>query len=148
MAEKASQSSNSISLNTVDGKIFKVWSTIANQMEIVQSLIEASDSSTVISLPHVNASHLSKIIEYLDVNASHLSKIIEYLDLNGLLIVVGYLKVNGLLELMLKTVAKLIENKSIEFVRKFFGIVNDFTPSEEAKIREEIAWAFDGIDED
>ncbi|KAE9587580.1 putative SKP1/BTB/POZ domain-containing protein [Lupinus albus] len=83
MAEKASQSSNSISLNTVDGKIFKVWSTIANQMEIVQSLIEASDSSTVISLPHVNASHLSKIIEYLDVNASHLSKIIEYLDVNA-----------------------------------------------------------------
>ncbi|KAE9587791.1 putative S-phase kinase-associated protein [Lupinus albus] len=159
MAEKASESSNSISLNTVDGKIFKVSPTIANQMQTIQSLIKAYDSSRVISLPHVNAFHLSKIIEYLEgKSATTVSAVKEFeaqfmkdlslKQLKGLLIAVGYLKVNELLELMPKTVAKLIENKSVEFLRKFFGIVNDFTPSEEAKIREEIAWAFDGVDED
>ncbi|KAF1864654.1 hypothetical protein Lal_00039291 [Lupinus albus] len=51
MAENTSLSSNSISLNTVDDKIFKVSTVIANQMQIVQSLIESSDSFTVISLP-------------------------------------------------------------------------------------------------
>ncbi|KAF1864400.1 hypothetical protein Lal_00022058 [Lupinus albus] len=159
MAEKASHSSYSISLKTVDDKIFKVSPTIANQMQTVQSLIEASDSSTVISLPQVNAFHLSKIIEYLEgKSATAASAVVEFEaqfvkdlsleELKELLIAVGYLKVNGLLVLLSKTVAKLIENKSVEFVRKFFGIVNDFTPSEEAKCREENAWAFDSVDED
>ncbi|KAE9587789.1 putative SKP1 component, dimerization [Lupinus albus] len=46
------------------------------------------------------------------------------------------MKVNYLLKLMSKSVVKLIENKNVKFARKFFGIVNDFTPSEETNIHE------------
>ncbi|OIW14639.1 hypothetical protein TanjilG_32981 [Lupinus angustifolius] len=159
MAEKASPSSNSISLKTVDGKIFKVSPAIANQMLTIQPLIKDSDSSTIISLPDVAAFHLTKIIEYLegkpaaapsavDAFEAQFVKDLSPEELKGLLIAVGYLKVNGLVDLMANTVAKLIENKSVEYVRKFFGVVNDFTPAEEAKCRQEHAWAFDGVDED
>ena len=41
-----------------------------------------------------------------------------------------------------------IKNKSVEYVRRFFGIESDYTPQEEAQLREEFAWAFEDVDED
>ncbi|WRX28336.1 SKP1 component, partial [Theobroma cacao] len=40
-------------------------------------------------------------------------------------------------------VADRIKNKSVEYVRRFFGIENDYTPEEEAAIRAENEWAFE-----
>ncbi|KAL0011878.1 hypothetical protein SO802_006986 [Lithocarpus litseifolius] len=39
-------------------------------------------------------------------------------------------------------------SKSVEYVRKFFGIKGDYKPHEEEKYCEEYAWAFEGVDED
>ena len=43
----------------------------------------------------------------------------------------NYLDIKPLLELACAKVASLIKNKSIEEIRKFFNIENDFTPEEE-----------------
>ena len=46
-----------------------------------------------------------------------------------------------MLDLSCAKVASLIKNKSIQEIRKFFSIENDFTPEEEAQIMEENKWA-------
>ncbi|GKV43320.1 hypothetical protein SLEP1_g50624 [Rubroshorea leprosula] len=40
------------------------------------------------------------------------------------------------------------KKKSMEYVRRFFDIENDYTPEEEARVRAKNAWAFEGVDPD
>ena len=47
----------------------------------------------------------------------------------------NYLDIKPLLELGCAKIATFIKGKSAEEIRKTFGIVNDFTPEEEAQIR-------------
>jgi S-phase kinase-associated protein 1 len=42
-----------------------------------------------------------------------------------------------------KAAAQLIKGKSVEEIRAIFGIVNDFTPEEEAAVIQENKWAFE-----
>ena len=58
-----------------------------------------------------------------------------------LILAANFLDIKDLLVLSCAKVASLINNKSIPEVRKFFSIVNDFTPEEEAQIMEENKWA-------
>ncbi|MCI49592.1 SKP1-like protein 14-like, partial [Trifolium medium] len=53
-----------------------------------------------------------------------------------------------LLDFLSQVIADRIANKSVEYVRKYFGIENDFTPEDEAKLREELPWTFTGVDKD
>ena len=56
---------------------------------------------------------------------------VEEEELFELILASNYLDINPLLELACAKVASLIKNKSIEEIRKFFNIENDFTPEEE-----------------
>lgn len=47
----------------------------------------------------------------------------------------NYLDVGDLLSAGCKTIAALIKGKSVEELREFFHIENDFTPEEEARVR-------------
>ena len=53
----------------------------------------------------------------------------------------NYLDIKPLLELSCAKVASMIKNKSIQEIRKFFNIENDFSPEEEQQIMEENKWA-------
>ena len=53
----------------------------------------------------------------------------------------NYLDIKPLLELSCAKVASLIKGKSVQEIRQFFNIENDFTPEEEAQIMEENRWA-------
>ena len=44
----------------------------------------------------------------------------------------NYLDIKSLLELACARVASMIKNKSVQEIRTFFNIENDFTPEEEA----------------
>ncbi|GMY33235.1 SKP1-like protein 20 [Fagus crenata] len=65
-----------------------------------------------------------------------------------LILAANYLDIKEMLQFLNQNVADRIQNKSVEYVRNFFGIENDFSPEEEAKLREEFAWAFEDVDED
>ncbi|KAL0009363.1 hypothetical protein SO802_010865 [Lithocarpus litseifolius] len=69
-------------------------------------------------------------------------------DVKELILAANYLNIKELLDFLCRSVAVRIQNKSVEYVRKFFAIEGDFTPEEEARLREEYAWAFEGVDED
>ncbi|GMY21905.1 SKP1-like protein 14 [Fagus crenata] len=65
-----------------------------------------------------------------------------------LILAANYLNIKEMLEFLNQSVADRIKNKSVEYVRRFFGIESDYTPQEEAQLREEFAWAFEDVDED
>ena len=53
----------------------------------------------------------------------------------------NYLEIKSLLELSTAKVASIIKNKTVQEIRDFFNIENDFTPEEEMQIMEENKWA-------
>lgn len=54
-----------------------------------------------------------------------------------------FMDIQGLMDLGAAKVASLIKNKTPEEIREIFHIENDFTPEEEARIREENRWCED-----
>ncbi len=57
-----------------------------------------------------------------------------------LILAANYMDIKPLLDLTCATVASMIKGKTPEEIRKIFNIVNDFTPEEEAQIREDNKW--------
>ncbi|MED6173640.1 hypothetical protein PIB30_061562 [Stylosanthes scabra] len=158
-----------VTLKTVEGTLFQVKPSIAKDLKTVQSFIDDSNvdpANKSIPLPNVFSRELSRILDYLNnhhrfrgsaIGESNeevarydadFAKSMTHEELKALVLAANYLNVNDLLEFLKQTVANVIENKSVEFVRKFFGIENDFTPEEEEKIRSQNEWAFLGVDQD
>lgn len=52
----------------------------------------------------------------------------------------NYINCKDLLDLCCASIAHIIKGKSVEEIRDFFGVENDFTPEEEEQIREENKW--------
>jgi len=75
-------------------------------------------------------------------------KEIDNEELKVLLLAAYYLDMDRLYKFLCMTIVSIIENKSIEYVRNYFGTKNDFTPEEEARLREELTWAISGDNED
>ena len=57
-----------------------------------------------------------------------------------LILAANFMDIKPLLDLTCATVASMIKGKTPEEIRKTFNIVNDFTPEEEAQVREENKW--------
>lgn len=57
-----------------------------------------------------------------------------------LILAANYMDIKPLLDLTCAAVASMIKGKTPEEIRKTFNIVNDFTPEEEAQVREENKW--------
>ena len=64
----------------------------------------------------------------------------EQETLFNLMLVANDLNIKPLLDITCAKVASMIKGKTPEEIRKTFNIVNDFTPEEEAKVREENKW--------
>jgi S-phase kinase-associated protein 1 len=60
-----------------------------------------------------------------------------------LILAANELEIPSLLDLTCAKAASMIKGKSPEEIRKTFNIVNDFTPEEEAQVREENKWCED-----
>ncbi|XP_027343007.1 SKP1-like protein 14 [Abrus precatorius] len=150
-------------LQSADNAIFEVDSLIVEQMQTVQSFvddIEGDGTGIIIPLPNVCSQELAKIIEFCrehrripdDADRKRFDeqfvKALSSDELKLLFLAANYLNMKSFFDFLSQSIANLIENKSVEFVRKFFDIENDFTPEEEAKLRKAHAWAFEGIDED
>ncbi|MED6173641.1 hypothetical protein PIB30_061563 [Stylosanthes scabra] len=135
----AAMSEKTVTLKTVEGTLFQVKPSIAKDLKTVQSFID--DSNVDPALDYLNNHHrfrgsaIGESNEEVARYDADFAKSMTHEELKALALATNYLNVNDLLEFLKQTVANVIENKSVEFVRKFFGIENDFTPEEEKKIR-------------
>ncbi|CAL0322620.1 unnamed protein product [Lupinus luteus] len=165
---KTPEPKRTISLKPCDGDVIEVSPMIAKQMQTIQSFIEDDSfiaTTTIIPLPNVTAFQLSKIIDYLNYHSNSKAvadnvkestkkfdeeflKELEHDKLKELLHAANYLNVKEVLDFLCQAVADLIQDKSVKFVRKFFGVVNDYSVEEEEDIRRTHAWAFEGVEED
>ncbi|KAG4950489.1 hypothetical protein JHK86_043728 [Glycine max] len=143
------EETENIKLKTSDEIIFEVEPSIVKEMVTIQTFIEDNNNETSIPipLPNVTSNTLRRILEFKARGFDEeFVKTLGMDEVFELILAANYLNMKTLLDILTKIIADFIKNKSVEFVRKFFNIVNDFTPEEEAKIREENAWAFEGFD--
>ena len=156
-----------IKLQSFDGEVFPVDVEIAKQSVIIKTMLEdlgmdEEDDEDVVPLPNVNAAILKKVIEWAtyhkddpplpedDENKEKRTDDIcswdaDFLKVDQgtlfeLIMAANYLDIKGLLDVTCKTVANMIKGKTPEQIRKTFNIKNDFTPSEEERVRKENEW--------
>ncbi|XP_031114203.1 SKP1-like protein 1A [Ipomoea triloba] len=149
-------STKMIILRSSDGEIFKVEEAVAIEMQMIKYMIDDECANTTIPIANVTGKILNKVIEYCkshaetaktsqddlkDFDANFIK--VDHQTLSDLIIAANFLNVKSLLDLTCQAAANLIEKMTVEDVRKFFNIQNDFTPEEEEEIRRENAWAFE-----
>ncbi|ETM97708.1 hypothetical protein PPTG_20110 [Phytophthora nicotianae INRA-310] len=134
--------------------------------ELVKTLIsdDADDDEVQeIPLPNVKSPVLSKVIEFCSHHHNNPMREIEkplksadmhdvvsdwdanFVDIEQeilfeLILAANYMDIKSLLDLACAKVASMIKGKTPQEIRETFNIVNDFTPEEEAQIREENKW--------
>ncbi|KAJ8557528.1 hypothetical protein K7X08_003153 [Anisodus acutangulus] len=152
-----SQESKILILKSSEGVEFEMEESIAVQSGTIKNMVE--DDCTVFPLPNVDTKTLIKIIEYIkkhadaektDSNEDEIKTFdkefvkITIHDLFELVLAANYLHISSLMDLLCRTIADRIKNKSYEAVRKIFNITIDYTAEEEAQVRKEHAWAHEG----
>lgn len=133
--------------------------------ELVKTMMDEEETEEVneIPLPNVKANVLQKVIEFCEHHAQEPMTEIEkplksqnmadvvqqwYADyvnveqvlLFELILAANYMDIKPLLDLTCATVASMIKGKTPEEIRTTFNISNDFSPEEEAQVREENKW--------
>jgi len=137
-----------------DGEEVEIDLDIAEKSVLIKGLIDDSGTEEQIPLPNVKRPILEKVITFCQHLKDHAPPEIEkplksvdmasvvdawyadYINLEQevlfeLIMASNYLDIKPLLELSCSKVASLIKNKSIQEIRKFFNIENDFSPEEE-----------------
>ncbi|KAL3523493.1 hypothetical protein ACH5RR_016327 [Cinchona calisaya] len=132
-----------LTLMTGDGQEFVVEQSVAIQSITINKIVEEENcASSVIPLPNVNSKTMAKIVEYLkkyaDESASK-DDVDEFNDLKlgEFIMAAKYLNIPGLIDKFCQRYADWIKNKSVEKVREIFRVENNFTPEEEAQLRQE-----------
>ncbi|KAJ8509792.1 hypothetical protein OPV22_000226 [Ensete ventricosum] len=163
ITEEAEGSSSSMTGKTVtlvssDEVNFEVDLAIANQSDMIKNMIldmkNNDNDEFVIPLLNVNSVVLAKVIQYWKQHAevkdtAQLAAFDESFtnmhktQLFETVLAANFLNSKPLLELLCKSIADKMKEMSVEEVREYFNIENDFTEEEEQKIRAENQWAFD-----
>ncbi|KAK0587376.1 hypothetical protein LWI29_021801 [Acer saccharum] len=168
-SNSSSTQAKKIKLESADGVLFEVEEPMAMEMETVKLYFAGNEDAiedTVMPLPNVLAEHMPAILDFYSKHLEFRKRYplppteeVKAFDdaflenksndqLKELIKAANYLNSKELLDFLTNAAANRIKNKSVEYVRAFFGVENDFTPKEEAKIRAENKWAFEGLDED
>ncbi len=156
-----------ITLLSGEGKGFKVTNGVALMSGTVASMLEGSDDSEEIEvpLPNVKNEILKIVISFCEkhvnspmaeidkpLKSATMSEIDEwdakFIDqpqevIFELILAANYMDIKSLLDLSCAKAASLIKGKTPEEIRHIFNIENDFTPEEEAQVRDENNWCKD-----
>ncbi|ESQ30627.1 hypothetical protein EUTSA_v10012272mg [Eutrema salsugineum] len=153
-------SEKKIVLKSSDGKTFEVEEAVALQSQTITHMVEDSCVGNEIPLENVTSQILVKVIEYCKKHVvvdgdgddsseelknwdTEFAKSMDDSTLLNLTLAAYHLNIESLRTLTCKTVAHVIETRTIDEIRTFLKIENDLTPEEEAEIRKENSWAFD-----
>mmetsp|Transcript_23890 Transcript_23890/g.53911 ORF Transcript_23890/g.53911 Transcript_23890/m.53911 type:complete len:181 (+) Transcript_23890:30-572(+) len=153
-------------LVSMEGDSFQVPRKVAKLSQLVTTMLPDDDDdaeSQEIPLINVKSPILSKVIEFCKhhleepmneiekpLKSANMSEVVQdwyanYVDVEQetlfeLILAANYMDIKPLLDLTCATVASMIKGKTPEEIRQTFNIVNDFTPEEEAQVREENKW--------
>ncbi|KAF8679235.1 hypothetical protein HU200_046009 [Digitaria exilis] len=169
-AAAAPDAGKMITLVSSEGKAFKVSEDAARLSTVLEGMIDNGCAGGDIPVPNATARALATVIKYCEKHADDDPdhgggssstaasdketlaewdrKLVDNLSTNALfdlLLATNFLDIKGLLGVASQKVADMIQSKTPEQVRTIFGIANDFTPEEEAKIRGESPWAYEDI---
>ncbi|XP_058182050.1 SKP1-like protein 14 [Rhododendron vialii] len=160
MASSTENNNEKLTLKSSDGEEFLVEKQVALQSTLIQSMLDSDCSSAnTIPLPKIDAKTLALVLEYCKKHAnassskqeelnsfdSEFLKDLEFGALFHLVLAANFLEIKGLLDIMAQKIADTIKGMPHQEVRKVFNIENDYTPEEEAAVREENKWAFEGF---
>mmetsp|Transcript_51189 Transcript_51189/g.136369 ORF Transcript_51189/g.136369 Transcript_51189/m.136369 type:complete len:165 (+) Transcript_51189:118-612(+) len=156
-----------LKLKSSQGEVFEVEPEVACMSTLIKNMVDDSGTDEEIPLPNVKTAILSKVLDYCKYHKDNAPEEIqkplkstnleecgvsewdsEYVrieqeELFELILAANYLDIKSLLDLTCAKVASMIKGKNTEEIRKQFNIVNDFTPEEEAQVREENRWCED-----
>eukprot|EP00811_Abedinium_folium_P013790 NODE_22833_length_692_cov_5.842478.p1 GENE.NODE_22833_length_692_cov_5.842478~~NODE_22833_length_692_cov_5.842478.p1 ORF type:complete len:164 (+),score=56.10 NODE_22833_length_692_cov_5.842478:77-568(+) len=155
-----------VKLKSSQGEVFEMEADVACMSTLIKNMVE-DGTDEEIPLPNVKTAILSKVIDYCKYHKDNPPEEIqkplkstnlvecgvsewdsEYVNIEQevlfeLILAANYLDIKSLLDLTCAKVASMIKGKNTEEIRKQFNIMNDFTPEEEAQVREENRWCED-----
>jgi S-phase kinase-associated protein 1 len=157
-----------ITLVSSDGDKYQISEKAARRSQLIKGIIDDYPDDPEVPLHNVKSHILQKIIAYLEYYKDAEPKEIEkplpsnnfnecveawdyqFIDLEldlifEIILAANYMDIKPLMELASSKVASIIKGKSPEEIRKTFNIQNDFTPEEEAQIREENQWCMENL---
>ena len=157
-----------ITLVSSDGEKFQINEKAARRSQLIRGVIDDFPDDPEVPLHNVKSNILEKIIKYLEYYKDTEPREIErplpsnnynecvdswdyqFIDLEldqifEIILSANYMDIKPLMELASSKVASIIKGKSPEDIRKTFNIQNDFTPEEEAQIREENQWCMENL---
>lgn len=162
MASSIENNDEKLTLKSFDGEEFLVEKHVALQSTLIQTMLDSDCSSAdVIPLPKIDARTLAQVLDYCKKHADASSSSSKQEELNGfdseflkdmdmgalfnLVLAANFMEIKGLLDITAQKIADTIKDKPHQEVREIFHVENDYTPEEEAAVREENRWAFDGF---
>lgn len=153
-----------------EGEKLDVDLEVVQKSTILKNMIEDTGKEGEIPIPNIQLPILKKVLEFCEhYRASNPREIRKPLvskeltengveewdarfiemekvdDLIDLIVAANFLDIEGLVHLGCAKIATFIKGKSVEEIRDVFGIQSDFTPQEEAQLREENRWAEEAI---
>ncbi|CAB9514571.1 phase kinase-associated protein 1 [Seminavis robusta] len=155
-----------VKLISAEGDASPVPLAVAKMSELVKSMMDEDaeeEDIKEIPLPNVKSQVLHKVIEFCEhhlqepmneiekpLKSNAMSDVVqkwyaEFVDIEQvllfeLILAANYMDIKPLLDLTCATVASMIKGKTPEDIRTTFNITNDFSPEEEAQVREENKW--------
>ncbi len=169
MSALAAEGGRMVHLTSGEGESFDVSLAVAKLSGLVKTMIDEEqdeEEAQEVPLPNVRSPTLAKIVEFCrhfstepmteiekPLKSANMQEVVQEWYANfvvmeqealfELILGANYMDIKPLLDLTCATVASMIKGKTPEEIRKIFNIVNDFTPEEEAQVREDNKWCED-----